>query len=327
LGIDIQGALLIDKPCGPTSHDIVAFVRRTLKISRVGHTGTLDPLATGLLVILVGHATRLAQFLVADEKEYLADVRLGIATPTYDAASLSEVGGRRTEAGGRGSEVGGRGDSRLPTRMDIDRVLRDFTGTFMQTPPPFSAKKVGGVRAYEKARKQQPMELRPVEVTVRELKLEPLTSNLQPPTSNLQPPTSDLLRLRVAASSGFYVRSLAHDIGQRLGCGAHLEALRRTRVGRFRVDEACTLDGLQSAADAPPCLRSMNGLLEDMPAVRLTDEGLKRAGHGNSLGPQHVSGRLPEQPGRVRVLDAAGEVLAVAERRPDGLLHPLLVLR
>ena len=176
LGIDIQGALLIDKPCGPTSHDIVAFVRRTLKISRVGHTGTLDPLATGLLVILVGHATRLAQFLVADEKEYLADVRLGIATPTYDAASLSEVGGRRTEAGGRGSEVGGRGDSRLPTRMDIDRVLRDFTGTFMQTPPPFSAKKVGGVRAYEQARKQQPMELRPVEVTVRELKLEPLTS-------------------------------------------------------------------------------------------------------------------------------------------------------
>ena len=316
----MNGALLLDKPPGPTSHDIVAFVRRALKTSRVGHTGTLDPLATGLLVVLVGHATRLAQFLVADEKEYVADVRLGIATPTYDAASLEEVGGRRLE-------LGDRGDSRLPSRMEIDRVLREFTGTFMQTPPPFAAKKVEGVRAYERARKNEQVELRPVEVTVRELELQPPTCDTQLPTSDLHPPTSDLLRLRVAASSGFYVRSLAHDIGQRLGCGAHLEALRRTRVGRFRVEEACTLDVLESAGAGAPCLRSMNSLLEAWPEVQLTEEGLRRAGHGNSLGPQHLAGRLPERPGRVRVLDGAGELLAVAEGRPDGLLHPLLVLR
>src|SRR4029079_5155852 len=235
----MNGALLVDKPPGPTSHDIVAFVRRTLKISRVGHTGTLDPLATGLLVVLVGHATRLAQFLVADEKEYVADVRLGIATPTYDAASLSE--GRSA-----GSEV-------RCSNAEIEAVLAEFRGTFMQTPPAFSAKKVDGVPAYRQARKDLPVELKPVAVTVRELEvLSAPHPDLAPPASNPAPraappaPRTSLLRLRVAASSGFYVRSLAHDIGQRLGCGAHLEALRRTRVGRFRVEEACTLDVLEA---------------------------------------------------------------------------------
>jgi len=316
----MNGALLVDKPPGPTSHDIVAFLRRTLKISRVGHTGTLDPLATGLLVVLVGHATRLAQFLVADEKEYVADVRLGIATPTYDAASLGEVRGA-------GSEV-------RVSSAEIEAVLAEFRGTFMQTPPAFSAKKVDGIAAYRQARKDLPVELKPVAVTVRELEvLSAPHPDLAPPASNPAPrtappaPRTSLLRLRVAASSGFYVRSLAHDIGQRLGCGAHLEALRRTRVGRFRVEEACTLDVLESAGPAAPCVRTMNGLLEAWPEVRLTEEGLRRAGHGNSLGPQHLAGRPPDRPGRVRVLDGAGELLAVAEERPDGLLHPLLVLR
>jgi tRNA pseudouridine55 synthase len=149
-------------------------------------------------------------------------------------------------------------------------------------------------------------------------------------TSNLDPRSSGdatLLRLRVAASSGFYVRSLAHDIGQRLGCGAHLEALRRTRSGRFRVEDACTLEALESAGAGVPCVIPMNALLADMPAVRLTDEGMRRAGHGNSLAAHHVSGRLPETDVRVRVLDAGGEVLAIAEARGDGLLHPLVVLR
>jgi tRNA pseudouridine55 synthase len=152
-------------------------------------------------------------------------------------------------------------------------------------------------------------------------------SDLGPRSSDLATGDTSLVRLRVAASSGFYVRSLAHDIGQRLGCGAHLEALRRTRVGGFRVEEACTLDVLEAAGPAAPCVRTMNGLLGAWPEVRLTEEGLRRAGHGNSLGPQHLAGRPPERPGRVRVLDGAGELLAVAEERPDGLLHPLLVLR
>jgi tRNA pseudouridine55 synthase len=310
----MNGALLVDKPPGPTSHDIVAFVRRTLKISRVGHTGTLDPLATGLLVVLVGHATRLAQFLVADEKEYVADVRLGIATPTYDAASLAD--GVRAPTS----------DVRRPTDPELEAVLDHFRGSFLQTPPPYSAKKVAGVAAYERARKNEPVELRPTSVTVRELRLLP-ESDLGPRSSDLATGDTSLVRLRVAASSGFYVRSLAHDIGQRLGCGAHLEALRRTRVGGFRVEEACTLDVLEAAGPAAPCVRTMNGLLGAWPEVRLTEEGLRRAGHGNSLGPQHLAGRPPERPGRVRVLDGAGELLAVAEERPDGLLHPLLVLR
>jgi tRNA pseudouridine55 synthase len=336
----MNGALLVDKPPGPTSHDIVAFVRRTLKISRVGHTGTLDPLATGLLVVLVGHATRLAQFLVADEKEYVADVRLGIATPTYDAASLAD--GVRWP----------RGDDRWPMDVELEAVLSEFRGSFLQMPPSYSAKKVAGVAAYEKARKNEPVDLKPVPVTVRELEvldpsnighrssvIDPRPSPIDPRPSPIDPRPSPidhrpspidprgLLRLRVVASSGFYVRSLAHDIGQRLGCGAHLEALRRTRVGGFRVEEACTLDVLEAAGPAAPCVRTMNGLLGAWPAVRLTEEGLRRAGHGNSLGPQHLAGRPPERPGRVRVLDGAGELLAVAEERPDGLLHPLLVLR
>ena len=155
-GTTLQGALLIDKPAGPTSHDVVAFVRRALRVDRAGHTGTLDPLATGLLVVLVGTATRLAQFLAADEKQYIADVRLGIATPTYDAASLSAVGSPLS-------------DIRYPTPAEIEAVLERFRGSFLQTPPPFSAKKVASVPAYEKARKNQPVELKPVAVTVREL--------------------------------------------------------------------------------------------------------------------------------------------------------------
>lgn len=314
--------LLIDKPSGPTSHDIVAFVRRTLKTSRVGHTGTLDPLATGLLVVLVGHATRLAQFLVADEKEYLADVRLGIATPTYDAASLADAVRWPIS------------DGRWPMKQDVEAVLDQFRGSFLQMPPAFSAKKIEGVAAYEKARKNQPVDLKPVPVTVRELQVLD-TSAIDHRSSDIDSRPSDigarssLLRLRVAASSGFYVRSLAHDIGQRLGCGAHLEALRRTRVGRFRVEDACTLDALEAQGTSAGCAIPVSALIGHLPAVTLTDEGARRAGHGNSLGPHHLAGDPPGLPseGMHRLQDAGGAVLGVAERRPDGLLHPLVVLR
>jgi tRNA pseudouridine55 synthase len=321
----MNGALLVDKPSGPTSHDVVAFTRRLLKTKRVGHTGTLDPLATGLLVMLVGHATRLSQFLVADEKEYVADVRLGVATRTYDAASLDETAIRCPTS-----------DGRWPTKEDVVRILPDFLGTFPQLPPPYSAKKVAGIRAYEKARKGEAIDLKPVEVTVRELELldtstidhRPSTIDHRPSTIDHRPSTG-LLRLRVVASSGFYVRSLAHDIGQVLGCGGHLEALRRTRVGRFSVEDAATLDVLEEAGQgAVERLISLNALLADLPAVTLTAEGLRRAGNGNALAPEHLASPAPlGATDRIRVLDAAGEVLSVAERRRDGLLHPLLVLR
>jgi tRNA pseudouridine55 synthase len=213
-------------------------------------------------------------------------------------------------------------------------VLPDFLGTFPQLPPPFSAKKVAGVRAYEKARKNEAVDLKPVEVTVRELELldpRPPSSDLHPPSSDLRPlsdPT--LLRLRVVCSAGFYVRSLAHDIGKVLGCGAHLEALRRTRAGRFLVDDAVTLEALDARGVASADqLVPLRALLADMPAVTLTEEGLRRAGHGNSLAPHHLAGPVAAAgaKGPVCVLDAAGGVLAIADARADGLLHPLVVLR
>ena len=180
----MHGALLVDKPAGPTSHDIVAFARRTLKTPRIGHTGTLDPLATGLLVLLIGHATRLSRFLVTDEKEYLADVRLGIATATYDAQDLDAA------------TIEDRG-ARMVTADQVRAVLPEFLGTFPQLPPPFSAKKVDGVRAYKKARRHEAVELTPVTVTVRELEL--LSGDPRPSTLELR--TSILRRLSDCASS------------------------------------------------------------------------------------------------------------------------------
>jgi tRNA pseudouridine55 synthase len=324
----VTGALLVDKPSGPTSHDVVAVARRLLKTSRIGHTGTLDPLATGLLVLLVGPATRLARFLAADEKEYIADVRLGVATPTYDAASLPP-GVRYPLAG-----------IRYPAEAELEAALDGFRGAFLQAPPPFSAKKVGGVRAYDRARKAEQVDLPPAPVTVHELQV------LRSPDvghrmSDIE--SGGLVRLRVVASAGFYVRSLAHDLGRALGCGAHLEALRRTRVGRFRIEEAATLDALQTAAGDR--VLPIDALLGHLPAVTLTEAGLRRAAHGNALARAHLKNGdsprfLPAETGTgpvfqpetgtgpvFRVLDPAGETMAVAEARPDGLLHPLVVLR
>lgn len=315
---DLAGALLIDKPAGPTSHDLVAFVRRALNTSRVGHTGTLDPLATGLLIVLVGPATRMAQFLAADEKEYLADVRLGIATPTYDSASLADGVRHPIER------------SRYPPETELEAVLDRFRGSFLQMPPPYSAKKIAGVAAYERARRNEAVSLKPVLVTVRQLDvLNGSDSGNGPP--DIGASARSLLRLRVVATAGFYVRSLAHDIGQALGCGAHLETLRRTRVGRFRVEDALTLDLVERrGAEA---LIPLNSLLGEMPSVTLTGEGVRRATHGNFVGPDHTTGEnrhwsptMADGPFSVRLLDDAGTLLAVAEVRPDGLLHPLVVL-
>lgn len=315
----MNGALLVDKPAGPTSHDIVAFARRVLQTPAIGHTGTLDPLATGLIVLLVGHATRLSRFLVTDEKEYIADVRLGQSTPTYDAQGLD-----RPSADG-GTPPPGASDPAAMTPGSIQSVLAGFRGTFSQVPPAFSAKKVDGVRSYEKARRHEPVELKPVIVTVSELEL----LGHAAPSSGLSPDAS-LLRLRLVCSSGFYVRSLAHDIGQALGCGAHLERLRRTRAGQFHVRDALTLDLFEPlGAAAGSRLVGVNALLAGMPAATLSEEGNRRAGNGNTVAPTHLQGTLPDllPSARVRLLTPSGAVLGVAEWRTDGLLHPLVVLR
>jgi tRNA pseudouridine55 synthase len=300
----MDGVLVIDKPAGPTSHDVVAVARRALGGARVGHTGTLDPLATGVLPLVVGRATRLASFMTGADKEYVARIRFGIATDTYDAEGLDPQ-----SAPARPTGLG---------EPDVRRALDMFVGRYQQTPPAFSAKKIGGTPAYKLARRDGGVAVRPVDVTVTELELLSFID--------------DVAQVRLVCSSGFYVRSLAHDVGERLGCGAHLASLRRTRAGEFTLADAVTLDALATGGDrAARHLVPMGRLLGQLPAIVLAASGIKRVGHGADLGPGDVVGPLPggaAGPGgtRWRLLDDDGQLLALAERRPDGLLHPVVVL-
>jgi tRNA pseudouridine55 synthase len=304
--LEVDGALIVDKPSGPTSHDVVAVARRALQTRHIGHAGTLDPLATGVLVLLLGRATRLSQFIVHDDKEYLAGIRLGVSTPTYDAEGLPDSSQRPTPD----SQIDQSGSWTWEIR-NLDAVLDGFRGTFLQTPPPFSAKKIAGRRAYEHARDARPVAMTPAEVTLHELE-------------RLDSADPSLLRLRLVVSSGFYVRSLAHDIGQRLGCGAHLESLRRTRSGGFTIDEAVPLDAVVTGPLQP---RPMNRLIEEIPAVTLSDEGLRLASHGNPVGVPHVGTYPPaSESGRIRLLAPDGALVAIGRLGDDALLHPQIVL-
>jgi tRNA pseudouridine55 synthase len=207
----MDGVLLIDKPSGPTSHDVVARLRGTSRERSIGHTGTLDPRATGLLPLVCGRATRLASLLSGEDKVYEATIRLGWATDTDDAD---------------GQPVSGP-SGQLPDDETIHDAATAFRGTFDQLPPTHSAKRLGGHKAYDLARHAAPVELRPVPVTVHHI--------------DITGRERDLLHVRVTASAGFYVRALARDLGSRLGCGAHLLALRRTRSGAFDVANALPL--------------------------------------------------------------------------------------
>ena len=300
----MHGALIIDKPAGPSSHDVVARIRRAIGIRRVGHTGTLDPMATGVLVLLLGRATRLARFLSAGEKAYDATVRLGVATDTYDAT---------------GREVPLDAAAPIPAAVDraaIEAALDGFRGAFRQAPPPYSAKHVGGVRAYELARRRAPVVPPPVMVTVHELDLTWLEGGR--------------LGLRLVSSGGFYVRSLAHDLGVRLGCGAHLEALRRTRTGGFGLAEATPLATVETeGAEALERLVPMADLLPDLPGFVLTEQGARRAAHGNTVAAAEVAGPIGGPAGAggpVRLLDGAGTLVAIAEPEDGPALHPVVVL-
>jgi tRNA pseudouridine55 synthase len=298
-----DGVLVIDKPVGPTSHDIVALARRALGTSRVGHTGTLDPNASGVLPLVLGRATRLAQFLSGREKEYIAAVRFGVSSDTYDA-----VGTVVRESG------------MTPSASEVEAALQPFRGTFEQVPPPHSAKKVAGVRAYAHARAARPVQLQAVAVTVTRLEL-----------LEMQGAEASLL---VECSAGFYVRSLAHDLGERLGSGAILAALRRTRAGAFTLDHAIDVATLTERPDETmSALISMDGLLPEIPAAHLTPEGVRRARHGQAIRPEDLSPAVsgPAWPAAsvdpVRLIDPSGHLVGVA--RPGavaGTLHPSLIL-
>ena len=200
---EISGVLVIDKPAGITSHDVVARVRKILHQRQVGHFGTLDPFATGVLPVSVGKATRFAQFYLKSRKAYEGTIHFGFSTDTYDA-----TGEATSEA-----------VAAAPEASVLEDYFRQFTGRLLQMPPPYSAKRVGGVRAYELARQHKPVNLTPVEVEIYALELLSLQG--------------EQVRFAVECSGGTYVRSLAHDLGQKLGCGAHLAGLRRTAVAEF----------------------------------------------------------------------------------------------
>jgi tRNA pseudouridine55 synthase len=222
----MDGILIIDKPEGLTSHDVVARVRRALRTKRVGHTGTLDPFATGVMVILVGKATRLAQFLDKDKKEYIADVQFGFETDTGDGT------GRQKAEGGRQEEIG----EKLKF-VTWDDVLAKFRGEIMQTPPMYSAKKIEGKKLYELARQGIEVEREPVKVVIQELEL--LPSEIRDSQS--------AIRIRVVCSAGTYIRTLAEDIGREIGLGAHLTNLRRTAAGQFDLSRSTSLGDLNSS--------------------------------------------------------------------------------
>jgi tRNA pseudouridine55 synthase len=321
----MDGVLLLDKPSGPTSHDIVARVRRVTGERRIGHTGTLDPLASGLLVLVLGRATRLARFLSVDDKSYDAQIRLGIATDTYDALGAPT----RSHAGP------------MPAREEIERALDAFRGTFLQQPPAYSAKKIGGQRSYRLARATRrtvpALPADPAHPAHPALPASPADPALPAPASvtahaiEMSGCDGDVVTLRVDCSSGFYVRSLAHDLGQRLGTGAHLTALRRTRVGGFALASALTLEHLERTPSAAAgALIPLPEMLVELASVTLTPEGVVRAVHGRDVGAGDMESQSPNAESRllVRLLDQAGDLVALAA--PVGhtaLLHPFVVLR
>ena len=297
------GILLVDKPPKLTSHDVVDVARRLLGTRRIGHTGTLDPAATGLLVLCVGRAGRLQSFLTGWEKTYEGAMRFGVATDTYDAD---------------GTPVGEPHPEPRPERRLVEEAFAAFTGELQQSPPPFSAKKVAGKRFYELARRGEAVPDLPKAVVVR--------------TFTLLELDGDLARFRVTCASGTYIRSLAHDIGRRLGLGAHLASLRRTAVGPFGLDAARTLVELEALAPgerlSKPSWLALSEIPLPFPEIPLAPaEAAKvRSGHG-------VPVRVPaEAVGASMVrLTSGGDLLALGILEPLGkgvlaLARPRIVL-
>lgn len=295
-----DGVLVIDKPLGPSSHDVVAAVRRALGGAKVGHTGTLDPMASGVLALLIGRATRLARFLPDTTKTYQARVQFGWATDTYDST---------------GVPIGPATPSTID-RPTLERLLERFRGTFAQQPPAFSAKKVDGRRAYALARTATPVALRPVMVTVHHLHLMDIGDSAA--------------TLEVTSSAGFYVRSLAHDLGIAAGSAAHLASLRRTRSGEFDLAGAVPLDHVVAASDrALDRLVPVGELLRHLPGCRLSAEGVQWVHHGRDVEPRLLLDAWPgAEAGPVRLLDPLGALVALAVvGGASGALHPAVVLR
>src|SRR5688500_4079390 len=320
--MNIEGVLIVDKTEGPTSHDVVTLTRRVLGVSRIGHTGTLDPLATGVLPLVIGRATRLAQFLSASDKSYEATIAFGRTTDTYDA---------------KGREVST--CPRRPTADELAAAVQRFRGAFDQTPPAYSAKNIDGERSYALARKaSRSADARPVR---RSPEGEGGSAKADVPARPQAVPVTarhlDVLsfdgetaRLSMQVTAGFYVRSLAHDLGEALGCGAVLMALRRTRSGEFGLEPAVPLaDMLQSKReDVATHIVPMSAMLGDLPAVTLRGAStVERLKNGVEMGPGDLVAPLSEPSAIVRLMGPDGGLVGLAKpSKTPGFLHGWVVL-
>jgi tRNA pseudouridine55 synthase len=311
----IDGALVINKPAGRTSHDVVEAARRLLGFRQIGHLGTLDPIATGVLVLLLGRATRFAQFYATRRKRYETAFRFGFATDTYDADGTAA-----------GPDLASQLD-----HAELERLAQKFIGRFAQMPPPFSAKKIHGRPAHELARKGQPVELKPVEVEVFEFRLLGIEGSVA--------------RFAVECGSGTYIRALAHQMGIEMGCGAHMAAIARTAVGEFTIDQALTLEELETAVragKAADVVLPMSRLLPELPRVNVLPIVERRVRHGSKFQislaqiqpgrvetPQGAPSQLDSgewKPGRLRVFNQQDQLIAIAEAVVPRTYQPVLVL-
>jgi tRNA pseudouridine55 synthase len=293
----VDGVIVVDKPEGWTSHDVVGKMRRIAQTKKVGHLGTLDPIATGVLPLVIGRATRLAQFYTRSDKIYEGLVRFGWSTTSYDRA---------------GEQTGDRVNVTLD-RGALAAALEPFRGEILQTPPPVSAKKVDGRRAYELARQSVAVELAPSRIEVYDIAVLDVAGAEA--------------RLRVHCSGGTYMRSIAHDVGQALGCGAHLAELRRIKSGEFELEHARTLAQLESLAAAERLLDALvpaSEMLPGLPTVFVDDLTVTQIRHGRNF----PASPFRSQPGarRVKAVSRDGELVAIGEAVLPNLYHPAVVL-
>ena len=277
----MNGILLIDKPTDWTSHDVVAKLRGILRERRIGHAGTLDPMATGLLTIFVGRATRAAQFAEAEAKTYIARLQLGLVTDTQD------ITGRVLEQ----SDIS-------VSREELEMVLPQFLGEILQIPPMYSAIQIDGQRLYKLARQGVEVERKARPVTIHDIRVLGEAENG--------------FDLEISCSKGTYIRTLCHDMGQALGTGGTMAALRRTRVGAFSLEEACTLDELKEASDPAQFLRPVDTLFAQYPSLTVDSKQEQKIKHGQQI-------KTPAgEPGRCRVYSESGEFLALSEVFAEG---------
>jgi tRNA pseudouridine55 synthase len=290
----LNGVLVVDKPAGWTSHDVVARTRRVLGERSIGHLGTLDPMATGVLPLVLGRMTRLCQFYSESEKTYEGTIRLGSATDTYDAEG---------ELVGEPKEVN-------VTLEDISVAVGAFLGPLQQVPPPFSAKKIQGVPAYKLARRKQEVELKAVEVEVKAFDVLSLDGAT--------------VAFRCRVSSGTYVRSLAHELGEKLGIGAHLAGLRRTAVAEFSLEQSHTLEEIEKAvaqASLEALMIHLRRVLPAIPCVTATEADIAKIRNGRTVNLPEMS-RSPW----VKVFAGQTDLVCMATRVAGTLFHPKVVL-